>query len=72
MIVDAPRAVARPRPPVGGYVALALAVAVMVFPLVWMVLASFKGMDEIYRLPIQWLPDSLAPANYATATQAVA
>ena len=67
---------AQPRPPaarpaVGGYLTLLLAVAVMVLPLVWMVLASFKGMDEIYRLPIQWLPESLAPTNYATATQTV-
>ncbi|OZM81259.1 glycerol-3-phosphate ABC transporter permease [Pseudonocardia sp. MH-G8] len=43
----------------------------MVLPLVWMVLASFKGLDEIYRLPIQWLPDSFAPTNYGTATQTV-
>jgi sn-glycerol 3-phosphate transport system permease protein len=50
---------------------MALAIAVMVLPLVWMALASFKGLDEIYRLPIQWLPDSLAPTNYETATQLV-
>jgi sn-glycerol 3-phosphate transport system permease protein len=63
--------VIRTRPAVGGYVTLALAIAVMVLPLVWMALASFKGMDEIYRLPISWLPDSLAPTNYETATQLV-
>jgi sn-glycerol 3-phosphate transport system permease protein len=50
---------------------MALTVAVMVLPLVWMAFASFKGMDEIYRLPIQWLPESLAPTNYEHATQAV-
>jgi sn-glycerol 3-phosphate transport system permease protein len=61
----------RARPAVGGYLTMALAVAVMVLPLVWMALASFKGMDEIYRLPIQWLPESFAPTNYGTATQTV-
>jgi sn-glycerol 3-phosphate transport system permease protein len=61
----------RSRPAVGGYVTMALAVAVMVLPLVWMLLASFKGMAEIYRLPITWLPESLAPTNYETATRTV-
>jgi sn-glycerol 3-phosphate transport system permease protein len=60
-----------PLPPVGGYLALALAIAVMVLPLVWMVLASFKALPEIYSLPIRWLPASADPANYATATSTV-
>ena len=55
------RSPSRGRPAVGGYVTMALAVAVMVLPLVWMALASFKGMDEIYQLPIQWLPESAGP-----------
>jgi sn-glycerol 3-phosphate transport system permease protein len=67
----APQARRRPRPAVGGYVTMALAVAVMVLPLVWMALASFKGLDEIYRLPLQWLPESFAPSNYEAATQTV-
>jgi sn-glycerol 3-phosphate transport system permease protein len=60
-----------PRPAVGGYLMLALAVAVMVLPLVWMVLASFKTPAEIYSLPIRWLPASADPTNYGTATSAV-
>jgi sn-glycerol 3-phosphate transport system permease protein len=59
------------RPAVGGYLTLALAVAVMVLPLAWMVLASFKTQAEIYSLPITWLPESVGPANYAAATSAV-
>jgi sn-glycerol 3-phosphate transport system permease protein len=66
-----PRAGRAPRPPVGGYLTLAVAVAVMVLPLVWMVLASFKSMPEVYSLPIRWLPESLAPANYDAATSTV-
>jgi sn-glycerol 3-phosphate transport system permease protein len=60
-----------PVPPVGGYLTLALAIAVMVLPLVWMVLASFKAPTEIYSLPIRWLPASADPANYVTATSTV-
>ncbi len=70
-----PAAAARPargpRLPIGGYLTLLLAVAVMVLPLVWMVLASSKAPDEIYTVPIRWLPESLDPANYATATSTV-
>ncbi|RFA16985.1 glycerol-3-phosphate ABC transporter permease [Subtercola boreus] len=53
--------------PIGGYIALLVAVAAMVLPLVWMLLASFKGQTEIYSLPIQWLPSSFAPTNYSDA-----
>ncbi|MEA9987147.1 MULTISPECIES: carbohydrate ABC transporter permease [Subtercola] len=59
------------RLPIGGYIALAIAVAVMVLPLLWMLLASFKGQDEIYSLPIQWLPSSFGGANYQAAADAV-
>ena len=67
----APRPARGPRLPIGGYLTLVLAVAVMVLPLVWMVLASSKAPDEIYTVPIRWLPESLNPANYATATSTV-
>jgi sn-glycerol 3-phosphate transport system permease protein len=67
----APRPARGPRLRIGGYLTLLLAVAVMVLPLVWMVLASAKAPDEIYTLPIRWLPESLNPANYATATSTV-
>lgn len=48
----------------GGYLTLALAVVVMALPLVWMFLASFKQPDELYSVPLQWMPESFAPANY--------
>lgn len=59
------------RPRVGGYLMLLLAVAAMVLPLVWMMLASFKDRDEIYTVPIQWLPASFDFSNYADALAAV-
>lgn len=59
------------RPRAGGYLMMLLAVAVMVLPLVWMMLASFKDRDEIYTVPIQWLPASFDLSNYADALAAV-
>jgi sn-glycerol 3-phosphate transport system permease protein len=59
-------------PPLAGtYLALALAVVVMLLPLVWMVLTSFKDFGEIYSLPLKLLPSSFAPTNYATASDTV-
>ena len=55
----------------GGYLMLLLAVAAMVLPLAWMMLASFKDRDEIYTVPIQWLPASFDLSNYADALAAV-
>ena len=65
--------VARRRTPTpwGSYLTLAVAVAVMVLPLVWMVLAGFKDPDEIYSSPIQWLPATVDATNYASAINAV-
>ncbi|MGO2540272.1 carbohydrate ABC transporter permease [Specibacter sp. AOP5-B1-6] len=61
----------RARPRVGGYLLMLLAVATMILPLVWMMLASFKGQTEIYTVPIQWLPDSFKLSNYIAALDAV-
>jgi multiple sugar transport system permease protein len=36
----------------------------MLVPLVWMVLTSFKPFTEIVNQPGQWLPDSWQPGNY--------
>lgn len=61
----------RARPRVGGYLLMLLAVATMILPLVWMMLASFKGQTEIYTVPIQWLPESFKLSNYIAALDAV-
>ncbi|MDJ0351030.1 carbohydrate ABC transporter permease [Cryobacterium sp. PH29-G1] len=55
----------------GGYLGLVLAIAIMVLPLVWMFLAGFKERDEIYTVPIQWLPEAYDLSNYAAALAAV-
>ena len=67
-----PGAVRRRIPtPWGSYLTLVIAVAVMVLPLVWMVLAGFKERDEIYTSPIPWLPATVDASNYASAMSAV-
>ena len=55
----------------GGYLGLVLAIAIMILPLVWMFLAGFKERDEIYTVPIQWLPGAYDLSNYAAALAAV-
>lgn len=54
---------------VASYVTMVVAVAVMSVPLVWMLFASFKQPDEIYSIPLQWLPGSFARDNYAQVSE---
>ncbi|EYR62048.1 hypothetical protein N866_12370 [Actinotalea ferrariae CF5-4] len=55
----------------GGWLALVAATLVLGAPLLWMVLASLKRPDELYRLPLQWLPAGPDLANYADAAQTI-
>ncbi len=50
----------------GGYVALSLGAVIMLAPLVWMVLASFKSLPEILTYPPTILPRTLKTDNYVT------
>jgi sn-glycerol 3-phosphate transport system permease protein len=54
-----------------GYVPIVLATAVVVLPLLWMVLASFKSSGELLTQTPSVLPDSFAPTNYADAAERV-
>jgi len=54
-----------------GLVTLAAATLVLGAPLLWMLLASLKRPDELYALPLQWLPDALDLANYAQAARSI-
>jgi multiple sugar transport system permease protein len=46
------------------YVLLTAASLVMMFPFLWMLSSSFKPDAEIFRFPIQWIPENLSPQNY--------
>ena len=55
----------------GGYLPVAVATVVVVLPLAWMALSSFKRPGEIVHLPIQWLPSTAYPGNYVEAARTV-
>lgn len=61
----------RRRPDVLGYAGLVVAGLIMVVPLLWMLLASFKARDEIYTIPVQLLPGDPGFANYVEAVASV-
>jgi len=54
-----------------GYAALVSAVLLICTPIAWMAVSSLKTRQEIYTVPIQWLPDAFRWANYRDAWQAV-
>ncbi|MFI3175241.1 MAG: carbohydrate ABC transporter permease [Bacillota bacterium] len=43
---------------------LGLVAVVMVAPVVWMVSTSFKVEGEVFRFPIQWIPENITFTNY--------
>lgn len=67
----------RRRPPrallldASGWVTMVAATVVLGMPLLWMVLASLKRPDELYRVPLQWLPEAPGLASYADAAQTI-
>ena len=51
-----------------GLVVLATIVALIVdFPLIWMVISSFKTYEEIFRIPIVYIPSKITLRHYAKA-----
>ncbi|MCI9887770.1 carbohydrate ABC transporter permease [Micrococcales bacterium 31B] len=54
-----------------GYVPLVIATIIMVLPLLWMIVSSFKIRGEIVTVPIHWLPGSFYTGNYVDAAEAV-
>lgn len=36
----------------------------MLLPFIWMLSASFKNTSELFRYPIEWIPDTLNTGNY--------
>ncbi len=46
---------------------LSLIGVIMVFPVVWMLSASFKYEADVFAIPIQWIPENVNWGNYTTA-----
>ncbi|MCL3861507.1 carbohydrate ABC transporter permease [Actinotalea sp. K2] len=55
----------------GGWVTMTAATVVLGAPLLWMVLASLKRPAELYRLPLQWLPEAVDLTSYQNAAQTI-
>ena len=49
------------------YGLLLLAAAVAIVPLMWMVLSSFKHMNDMFTIPMRWFPDPWYPNAYPEA-----
>jgi len=54
-----------------GYATMLFATVVLGLPLVWLLLASLKTPEELYQVPLQWLPGSPSLDNYAQAAGAI-
>jgi multiple sugar transport system permease protein len=52
-----------------GYVALLLAAAALLLPFFWMVVASLKTNNDVFTIPITWLPDPVVWRNYVDIWQ---
>ncbi|MEU7608125.1 carbohydrate ABC transporter permease [Micromonospora sp. NPDC049204] len=52
-----------------GYAALALAAAGLLLPFFWMVVASLKTNNDVFTIPITWLPDPVVWRNYVDIWQ---
>ncbi|MGM1057652.1 carbohydrate ABC transporter permease [Saccharothrix sp. Mg75] len=66
--VDPPRAGPRRRPgllrPVVAYAALTAVALLVLVPFAWMVSASLKRDNEVFTVPVQWIPDELRWSNF--------
>jgi multiple sugar transport system permease protein len=52
-----------------GYAALLLAAAGLLLPFYWMVVASLKANNDVFTIPITWLPDPVVWRNYVDIWQ---
>lgn len=47
-----------------GYLALIVAAAGLLMPFFWMVMSSLKSSNEVFSVPVQWIPDVFVWQNY--------
>jgi multiple sugar transport system permease protein len=47
-----------------GYLTLILAAAGLLLPFFWMVVSSLKANNDVFTIPIKWLPDTVVWQNY--------
>ncbi|MEO3928715.1 carbohydrate ABC transporter permease [Micromonosporaceae bacterium B7E4] len=54
---------------IAGYAALVLAAGGLLLPFYWMVVASLKTNNDVFTIPIKWLPDPVVWHNYVDIWQ---
>ncbi|MFV2114695.1 carbohydrate ABC transporter permease [Micromonospora sp. LOL_025] len=52
-----------------GYAALVLAAVALLLPFYWMVMSSLKVNNDVFTIPIKWLPDQVVWRNYVDIWQ---
>jgi multiple sugar transport system permease protein len=52
-----------------GYAALVLAAAALLLPFYWMVVSSLKTNNDVFTIPIKWVPDQVVWRNYVDIWQ---
>ncbi|QIK84685.1 carbohydrate ABC transporter permease [Sanguibacter sp. HDW7] len=56
-----------PLAPVGrvlGYAVMIIASAAILLPFAWMIISSLKSNNQVFTIPIQWIPDPFVWQNY--------
>jgi len=54
---------------IAGYAALVLAAAALLLPFYWMVMSSLKTNNDVFTVPIKWVPDDFVWGNYVDIWQ---
>ena len=52
-----------------GYAALVLAAAALLLPFYWMLMSSLKTNNDVFTIPIKWVPDDVVWRNYVDIWQ---
>ncbi|MBO1751310.1 carbohydrate ABC transporter permease [Actinotalea sp. BY-33] len=47
-----------------GYLVMLVAAAAILLPFVWMVISSLKTNNQVFTVPVQWIPDPVVWQNY--------
>lgn len=54
---------------IAGYAALLLSAAALLLPFYWMVASSLKTNNDVFTIPIKWVPDDFVWGNYVDIWQ---
>jgi ABC-type glycerol-3-phosphate transport system permease component len=51
----------------GRFALLCIFAAIMLFPVVWIVSGSLKPLEQVFAIPVKWIPDPIQWRNYPEA-----